>query len=220
MEEIKFEINEQDIREYLKKHRNDEAIKYREAMFVKYMREHQEMTCESLEILMKKYNLGDKKINGIYHGDEFGILKSEPLSDFRYYLDDFSYSDDITYIDVSGICHILIPAVGYYQNIKGYRFIENPCYKLHYGLGDLSMKLLNTVPKDINDQLALALDDYCTLGKVEYTYTNIGHSGYVYSIRMGKDTCRHELEEYSHIYGEEPVKQIRKIMRESERMRM
>lgn len=212
MEKIEFEITEQDIREYLKKHRNDGAIKYKEAMFVKYMREHQEITCESLEILMQKYNWEDKKINGIYHRDNHGILKSETLSDFG------SYLDGITNLDVSGICRILIPAVGYYQNIKGYRFIENLCYKLHDGLGDLSMKLLNTVPKDINDQLELALADYCVTGKVEYAYTNIGRSGYVYSIRMGKDTCRHELEEYSHIYGEEPVKQIRKIMRERTKM--
>ena len=212
MEEIKFEINEQDIREYLKKHRNDEAIKYREAMFVKYMREHQEMTKESLEILMKKYNCVTNKADGIYFYDDYDRMRSLPFKTFD------SYLDGITNLDVSGMCRILIPTVGYYENIKGYRFIENPCYKLHDGLGDLSMKLLNTVPKDINDQLALALDDYCVTGKVEYTYTNIGHSGYVYSIRMGKDTCRHELEEYSYIYGEEPVKQIRKIMRERVRM--
>ena len=34
MENIGFNITEYDIREYLKKHKNDVAIKYKEAMFV------------------------------------------------------------------------------------------------------------------------------------------------------------------------------------------
>ena len=207
MGEIKFEINEQDIREYLKKHRNDESIKYKEALFMRYMREHQEITKESLEILMKKYNLSDNRIDGIYFYDDYDRARSISFETFA------SYLDGINNLDISGICHIFIPTVGYYQNVKGYRFIENPCYELHDGLSDLSMKLLNTVPKDINNQLKLALDDYCAVGKVEYTYTNIGHSEYVYSIRMGKSSCSHELEEYSYIYGEESVKQIRKIIR-------
>ena len=85
MENIKCEITEQDIREYLKKHKNDETIKYREAMFVKYIRERQVITCESLEILMQKYNFEDDRIDGIYHKDNYGILKSESLINFSTY---------------------------------------------------------------------------------------------------------------------------------------
>jgi PP-loop superfamily ATP-utilizing enzyme len=93
MENIGFNITEYDIREYLKKHKNDVAIKYKEAMFVKYMREHQEITQESLEILMEKYNWQDSVVNGIYYRDSNGILKSEALSDFNSYLDGITNLD-------------------------------------------------------------------------------------------------------------------------------
>ena len=112
MENIGFNITEYDIREYLKKHKNDVAIKYKEAMFVKYMREHQEITQESLEILMEKYNWQDSVVNGIYYRDSNGILKSEALSDFN------SYLDGITNLDISGICYIMVPVLSYYSDYK------------------------------------------------------------------------------------------------------
>ena len=100
MENIKFEITEQDVKQYLKRHKNDEAIKYKEAMFVKYMREHQEITKESLEILMQKYNWVTDRIDGLYFYDDYDRMRSIPFKTFD------SYLDDINNLDISGICHI------------------------------------------------------------------------------------------------------------------
>ena len=198
MENIKFEITEPDIREYLKKHRNDEAIKYREAMFVKYMREHQEITCETLEILMQKYNFEDDRIDGIYHRDNYGILKSESLINFS------SYLDGINNLDISGICHILIPTLGYYDTAsKNFSLITNEI-----------AKELEINGRNFDEALRTAIDNYCVSDLINTYYEE--HFGFTLEriSLMKKNRCRKELMEYSHIYGEDNVKQIRKIIRE------
>ena len=198
MEEIKFEINEQDIREYLKKHRNDEAIKYREAMFVKYIRERQVITCESLEILMQKYNFEDDRIDGIYHKDNYGILKSESLINFS------SYLDGINDLDISGICHILIPTLGYYDTAsKNFSLITNEI-----------AKELEINGRNFDEALRTAIDNYCVSDLINIYYEE--HFGFTLEriSLMKKNRCRKELMEYSHIYGEDNVKQIRKIIKE------
>lgn len=198
MENIKFEITEQDIREYLKKHNNDEAIKYREAMFVKYIRERQVITCESLEILMQKYNFEDDRIDGIYHRDNYGILKSESLINFS------SYLDGINNLDISGICHILIPTLGYYDTAgKNFSLITNEI-----------AKELEINGRNFDEALRTAIDNYCVSDLINIYYEN--HFGFTLEriSLMKKNRCRKELMEYSHIYGEDNVKQIRKIIKE------
>ena len=198
MENIKCEITEQDIREYLKKHKNDEAIKYREAMFVKYIRERQVITCESLEILMQKYNFEDDRIDGIYHRDNYGILKSESLINFS------SYLDGINNLDISGICHILIPTLGYYDTAsKNFSLITNEI-----------AKELEINGRNFDEALITAIDNYCVSDLINIYYEE--HFGFTLEriSLMKKNRCRKELMEYSHIYGEDNVKQIRKIIKE------
>lgn len=198
MENIKCEITEQDIREYLKKHKNDEAIKYREAMFVKYIRERQVITCESLEILMQKYNFEDDRIDGIYHRDNYGILKSESLINFS------SYLDGINNLDISGICHILIPTLGYYDTAsKNFSLITNEI-----------AKELEINGRNFDEALRTAIDNYCVSDLINIYYEE--HFGFTLEriSLMKKNRCRKELMEYSHIYGEDNVKQIRKIIKE------
>lgn len=198
MENIKCEITEQDIREYLKKHKNDEAIKYREAMFVKYIRERQVITCESLEILMQKYNFEDDRIDGIYHKDNYGILKSESLINFS------SYLDGINNLDISGICHILIPTLGYYDTAsKNFSLITNEI-----------AKELEINGRNFDEALRTAIDNYCVSDLINiYDEEHFGFTLERISL-MKKNRCRKELMEYSHIYGEDNVKQIRKIIKE------
>lgn len=198
MENIKCEITEQDIREYLKKHKNDETIKYREAMFVKYIRERQVITCESLEILMQKYNFEDDRIDGIYHRDNYGILKSESLINFS------SYLDGINDLDISGICHILIPTIGYYDTAsKNFSLITNEI-----------AKELEINGRNFDEALRNAIDNYCVSDLMNIYYEK--HFGFTLEriSLMKKNRCRKELMEYSHIYGEDNVKQIRKIIKE------
>ena len=198
MENIGFNITEYDIREYLKKHKNDVAIKYKEAMFVKYIRERQVITCESLEILMQKYNFEDDRIDGIYHRDNYGILKSESLINFS------SYLDGINNLDISGICHILIPTIGYYDTAsKNFSLITNEI-----------AKELEINGRNFDEALRTAIDNYCVSDLINIYYEN--HFGFTLEriSLMKKNRCRKELMEYSHIYGEDNVKQIRKIIKE------
>ena len=198
MENIKCEITEQDVKQYLKSHKNDEAIKYKEAMFVKYIRERQVITCESLEILMQKYNFEDDRIDGIYHRDNYGILKSESLINFS------SYLDGINNLDISGICHILIPTIGYYDTAsKNFSLITNEI-----------AKELEINGRNFDEALRTAIDNYCVSDLINIYYEK--HFGFTLEriSLMKKNRCRKELMEYSHIYGEDKVKQIRKIIRE------
>ena len=198
MENIKFEITEQDIREYLKKHKNDEAIKYREAMFVKYMREHQELTHEALEILMKKYNFEDGRIDGIYHRDSHGVLKSESLSNFN------SYLDGIENLDVNGICYIMVPVLSYYSDYKyhiynWYKELSNVSRKLEF---DINYEQMQSAIRNMKGDYLIAFDD-----------RHIYQDNDIY-FRFSKNESKNMIESYSHIYGEDNVKQIRKIIKE------
>ena len=202
MENIDFKVTEQDIKNYVIEHKNDEKIRNKEAMFVKYMKENKTITQESLEILMKKYNLDERVIHGTYRYDNHGILKRESLSSFENYL------EGIQNLDISGICHILIPTLGYY----GKKEIGAPYVELE----DIVEKMYEEVPtKSSSNCLESAIDNYDTIGKI--SKISQSHSFNIVTcinIRMSKETCRRELAEYSSIYGEEPVKQIRKIIRE------
>lgn len=204
MQDINFKITEQDIRDYLIQHKNDNSIKNKEALFVKYMKENNNITQESLEILMKKYNWDERKIDGTYSiHDGRGYSRQEELSSFSLYL------ANIHNLDISGICHIMIPTFGYYGERKyGYLSIGTPYLEVE----SAATEILGIIPNNSSYCLESTIDDYCIAGKIDKSYyleiiTNI-------NIRMGRDICRKELQRYSQIYGEEPVKKIRKIIRE------
>ena len=200
MENKKLEISTNDIRKYLKdlkKNHSDEYEKYyryKEAMFVKYMKEHNEDTKESLEIRMKKYNSDKISIVGTSDYDNYSTLKKQTLISFDNYL----YG--VNNLDISGICHILIPTIKYYG--------EKECYinQLYAELGSVSSRL--TIPMEYPMKIIEStLDDYRVCGKVK-TIGNRIH------IKMGRDTCRGELLAYQDFYDENKVKRIKKIMRE------
>ena len=96
MESINFKITESDVIDYLKRHEN---IKYKEALFVQYIREQQKVTKESMEILMRKYN--DEVVNptGI-NNPSCKLFCEFPSFD--------SHLNNIKNLDISGICHILM----------------------------------------------------------------------------------------------------------------
>lgn len=140
MDNIKFEITENDIKDYLETYKKDENIRYREAMFVKYMRETGIFTKESLEILIEKYNLF-RIINatGIYD-DSYGIMENP-----CYHLSSFSNYLQHLKLDISGACHIMVPTIKYYGlNVEWYQFED----------------------KTIQKEFAIALENYRIAGKI------------------------------------------------------
>ncbi len=143
MENIKFEITEQDIIQYLKLHRYDKFIRYHEALFVQYMREQQKFTSESIEILTNKYPI----LEG-YH------TSSESFLQFATYLHHFHH------LDFSGIGHILIPAMKYYgQDIV----TRNLLYTNMCMIADqMAIPILS--PDQVIDA---TLDDYRICGQID-----------------------------------------------------
>lgn len=95
MGSIELEITKEDIKEYLSKHQEDKNIKYREAMFVKYMKEQGIFTKEAYEILGGRYpSIVDNS--------------TKQIGEFSSYL-------KLQNLDVSGICHVLIPTLREYS---------------------------------------------------------------------------------------------------------
>lgn len=199
MQEMNFKITKQDIIDYLDQYKENETIKNREAMFVKYMKESHVITREFLEILMKKYNWDDRRIDGTYSiYDGRGYSRQEELSTFTDYL------LNIKNLDVSGICHIMIPCIKYYDHSD---FRHNVYWNR---VNDIA-KVLEIEVNAQSDILLDTIDDYTIAGQIA-DFRNY-YRGYS-RITMSKDKSRKLIERYSCIYGEEPVKQIRKLIRE------
>lgn len=201
MQDINFRITKQDIIEYLSQHKNDKSIKNREAMFVKYMKESNVITQESLEILMKKYNWDDRRIDGTYSiYDGRGYSKQEELSTFTDYL------LNIKNLDISGICHIMIPILSYYnerewyQNFRCHRILSSICKQLNI---TASFEVRDDAIVDMKENYLLGFGDAYVYREEQDTY-----------FRFSKDKSSKMIQVYSQIYGEEPVKQIKKIIRE------
>lgn len=206
MENIKFEITKQDIKEYLKQHKDDESIKFKEAMFVKYMREQESLTKESLEILMCMYNGEDIKPSGIY-------MECPRSTDKMFYeLPDFNkYLKQIENLDISGICHILIPTITYYNENKPSipigvinNYLRELAYKFNICVDDnLGAIVRNTIINyRICDELGVAED--------------LDFIPFIIPFKMDKEQSEKRLQEYVNIYGKEKVKVITKTI--SERM--
>lgn len=201
MENLSFKITEQDVSNYLIQHNNDYAIKNKEAMFVKYIKESNEITQEILEILVSKYNWNNQLFRNTY--DSTDVLKESSLYSFDTYLKTRD-------LDISGICHILIPTFGYYGFYK-----ENyhPIIASHIELYTIVSNVIGkTAENDYRGCLNLAIDNYYEVGKIDEC-SDSRYTLYM-KIKMDTETCRKELVEYSKIYGEEPVQRIKKIIQE------
>lgn len=197
MENIKFEITESDIKEYLKQHKDDEIIKHNEAMFVKYMKEQTLLTTEAMEILMCKYNDFDIEPVNI-----MGINNS--TNQVSYGFPSFNnYLNKIKNLDASGICHILIPTFRSY-NLKEYI----PVGDLRNSLNIIARKL-NVSNEDPGYALRSTLDNYILCDK-------IGRDSlmpmFITTFKMSRKDSKYELAKYANFYGEDKVEKIKKLI--------
>ena len=182
MKKINFEITENDVKHYLKQHKNDEDFMYREAMFIKYLKEETIIKKETLEMLMEKYNFDNIIIDGTHYYKNNGTIVHQSLSTFSNYL------FGINNLDISGICHILIPTMKYYGSEDLH--INSLCVSLENILDKLLLS-----PNYSLEVIESTLDDYRICEKIKT-------SDFEIKIKMGKEHCRKELQEYSYIYGD------------------
>ena len=181
MKNLKLEITEQDIQRYLKKYK--EYYKYRETMFIKYLKDNKNnITEEMIEILTE----GRVKID---NSGELPIFDPMP--------------SNVNNLDLSGICHILIPATRYYD-------WDRPVshkYALNGILGIIATNL--EVPTgNYFEPIDDTVEDYGICRKI-----TIEENEYI-RFKLSRENARKELLAYEDFYGEDKVKQIRKMVRE------
>ena len=178
MENLKLEISEQQIRDYLKKYQN--YYKDCGTLFVKYLKDNtNNPTEEMIEILTE----GKITINN--SGE---ISSFNPIPTY------------IEKLDLSGICHILIPTIKYY----GESIITID--QLYWNLENAAEKLSVSINHPL-DVVISTIDDYQICEKVKL-------EDQILKIKMSRESCRRELFVYQNFYDKDKVKQIRKIVRE------
>ena len=193
MESVKYLITEEDIKNYLNKHSKDELIKYREALFVKYMKHQDIFSQEKIEILVSKSN-NSTDLLMINDYSRLTIIKHAFYS-FR----DFLRNQQV---DTSAYMHIIIPTLGLYKD----------------SLKDISLTnghVERYLPSDLNDydcgKLTDTIENYTVAGKIIDRKDEITR---VSDINMSENECNQELIEYSMIYGNEIVEKIKKLVKE------
>ena len=187
MNEINYSITGEDIREYLKKHKEDENIRYQEAMFVKYMRETESFSKEAIEILLAKYNTGDNR----YQDIGFNKMMDAFLPTFN------SYLSSIKNLDVSGVCHMIIPAIRFYGNRTSLKAIH-----IKPVLEALKVESMG----DEDDILLDTMENYKICNQLR---TIDNH----YEITMNEPRANRELEKYKDIYGSMPILRMEKVIK-------
>lgn len=187
MKKIKFELTEEDIRAYLKQHHD--YYKNCEAMFIKYLKDNKHnLTKEMLQILFEKENGIYVSKRNICIGETHNLLQFEAKPSV------------VEKIDLSGICHILIPTIKYYGQS------EIHLNHLYTKLDIVSQKL--TVPMtNPSEVLESTIDDYLVCDRIEIDDKDI-------RIKMGREHCKNELSSYEDFYGEDKVKRIKKLVKE------
>lgn len=186
---INFEITEKDIKEYYK---NNEFIKYKEAMFVRYMRSPGILKQEAIEILMKKYNqTWSTGIGGCYdmnHRPYYNFYDRRffCFESYLHFLKNKQLHEEVA----AG--HILIPTIKFYD----YR-IENSEWFYEFDSVDYEM---------FSKDFKMALDNYRIVDKV--TLVND-----IPVINMDKIDCERELYEYRQVYGEDTLEKVKKLIK-------
>ena len=201
MQDINFKITDEDLQKYLEKHKDE--YEYKEAMLVKYLRENKEkITKEALEILLYKYDNDEISTTGVYDYNSNPVIERS-LPNFNKYL------SSINNIDISGICHILIPTLGCFDKYHlNYEFLSTKKFELN----DLSKVLIASSPYVDFMTLKSAAEDYCITSKICANICD-NHTMFI-KFNISKEECAKELDTYKEIYGENNVKIISKHVEE------
>ena len=176
---INLEITEKDIKKYLKD--NKENYRYYEPLFIKYLKDNKDkLPREIISIMISEL----AKVND-----------NDELCDFNL--------ETVHNLDLSGICHILIPATRYYDYDRQMISIV--------GLNDPLKIIANEFQIPLENQIDVineAVDNYRICGKVEIVFDDF------LKFKMSREYARNELSLYQEYYDKDKVKLIRKIVKE------
>ena len=190
-----FELNNSDIRKFVKNKEfsYEYNIKYREALFVRYLNENKNITLEQVNMFINKYDTKDHNFN---------MLTLANLDTFSNYIKNIKF-------DKNSVFEVLIPAIAYYRgNHYHLAYGLTEVEKLHLDLCVLEMKL-HEKSMNIKDDKQKYFDCYFNVLENYETVDLIWNN----TIEMNKEIARRTLKEYANIYGEEPVELIKEHVR-------
>ena len=193
MESVKYLITEDDIKKYLESHSKDDLIKFREALFVKYMKHQDIFSEEKIEILISK---SSNSTDLLMIND---CCRLSTLKHAFYSFRDFVKNQEV---DTSAYMHIIIPTLGLYK-----KELEN--------ISITNGHIEKYLPTDLSDydcgKLTDTIENYTIAGKIIDKKEEIT---LVSNIKMSKTECNHELDAYKEIYGSEVVEKIKRLVKE------
>ena len=189
MENINFCITKEDIQYYLQTHQ--EFVLHKEALFVRYLREMEQISLEVLDILGDKYNgcsISHQNMN---------------LIDFKKYL-------HFQELDMSGICHIMISALGFFYGEKNFSYTDfNTSW--YYPLTEQFQFGNMELEEERNKVLMNVIENYMIAGQIE-KYRMLGRE--YYTIVTSTFDCSQQLVQYEDIYGSMNVWKVKKFVKE------
>lgn len=192
---MKLGINLDDIAEYIKDHKGDKNIQYREALFIKYMKENYFQAKETFPMLIHKYNLlilPMNKLRTTMNSINFSLTKEKSFED---------YLSSIQNLDISGVCHILVPALTLCKVERlFYWTYENAVRQV---IEELKMSDSDDITPALDD----AIENYLLVNQLE---EKIFPS--FYKIKIGQRHCYGMLHAYEDIYGKDKVNEVRKVI--------
>lgn len=207
METIKFEITGEDIGSFLKKHQNDSNYRNREALFVKYMKENGVRTQEFIEIYALKNGLiFQEGYPTLYEGKSPQV----PLQTFSKYCESLS-------LDVSGLCHIFIPALGVFSYPFGFSSVG-----IYYHLVNVRKKIFSSIPnadsRPNEKEFRIfkgAIDDFQVANQleVENFKEEMASTSDWGEWKISKERCAKILKEDEKIYGSFEVEKVKSLVK-------
>lgn len=202
-----FELTNYDIKKAIrnKEFQSKYNIRYHEALFMRYLNESKEITVEQMDILANKYKFSNRiSINNLCINNEaFKNNKSYGL--FNNYLENINFNK-------YSMFEVILAAKAYYYDKSRFLTYDTSLveelYKTLFKEENISMSA-----KQIQRKVENLEKEYCEVLK-NHALTGLIKCGNddCYYTNISKKRAKHELEEYTKLYGEDKVNKIKKYV--------
>ena len=191
MVKIDFQITEEDIKDYLERHSDSKLLKYREPLFVKYIKHRDIFSIEKVEMLTCKSGINNLSV----YGECDSKVTKCKLPSFNDYIIH-------QHVDASATMHIMIPILKLYEKKIGNITLTN---------GHVEKYLPINLDEYNCGVLVDTIENYQVAGKIR---GNIEEMTKISDINMSAFECKSELVSYEEIYGKDEVEKIKKLVKE------
>ena len=189
-----FNISLNEVVEYIYEHSDNPNIKYREALFVKYIRDNFKYSKEAFNMVINRYNILTYPLANLE-------IELQHLHDAMTRQMSFkNYISSINKLDISGICYMMFPIMKLYK-IDG-SYFEGYEKLLEILVADFNISNTDQLKQELID----TMQNYQLLRQVkrEELLPN-----YFFTIKLDKNRCLKMIDAYQQIYGQETVTKIK-----------